>query len=875
MQPAPSDRISPQTPSQTPSQTPGQTPLPSGPRRSLSAVAECLAEPIRRLRRRLAPPRRRSGAAGFAGRSACLAETLEPRTLLAAEPVGGLSLTFFNSDDLTGAPAGTAHDSDARFNKSGSPQAGVAADFSTRFEGYLTPAASANYRFRIYEHNDSVRLWVDGQLLIDHWGDTPQTGGTSGWIGLSRDEPVRIKIEHADRGGRARMILRIQRQGQTFQHIEPSRLTSERGGGFGVRRQLAIDEYARRDPGIAAGDAVGLTGNKSTWPIATAKFEMYRQTGDRAYLDDAREIVRESIQLELDGRDGRGVRNRNRSDVKPHDEGFRLYRAMDTFVRFEQYYTRQMRVDMREMMQGATSYGAGLTQNHQMKFAVARILAQKEWANGWTAAQDFRADDPTGLEYFRQRAIDDGKYGSYETNSSAYAAINMAPLVTMAQYAEAYGDRNRARKSLDLWFLRLAESHLGGHFIKANTRDQQPAGWTQADYSNTGEVAWMAGFDMPARRYDRPDFDRRHAGGEGGYHIAFALAAEGAYRIPPAILGIANNRADVHNLTTTQSQRPGFAFRSRQVSYIDRTYGLYSMAIDNEVVGTSDDQTRRDWSREQLGLWGVKWLNNRDVDADSTFTLRVPSFMGDPSDANNDGGDGSRGNGPYIQVFQHRKSLIGTIDIPADLDADDPRRRIVLHTPTNHLAAIDESGDSEGDPGTNIYLHYDGVLIAFHMNWQMTWSPRDATASRDGAGRRIGFAVETERPDAVDGDTPEQRLANFRNLVRNRFRNMRVEKASATDDRPRVIYQARIGRQMRLQYRRPDEGGAIRALYRRQTPDSDVMVVDRVFDVGNDDHWGGLRSRWTSQAADSNLVRIDYFGTVLEYDTEGGNRPTA
>ena len=199
----------------------------------------------------------------------------------------------------------------------------------------------------------------------------------------------------------------------------------------------------------------------------------------------------------------------------------------------------------------------------------------------------------------------------------------------------------------------------------------------------------------------------------------------------------------------------------------------------------------------------------------------------------------------------------------------------MLHTPTNHLAAIDESSGSEGDPGTNIYLHYDGVLIAFHMNWQMTWSPSDRAASRDGAGKRIGFAVETERPDAVEGDTPEQRLANFRNLVRNRFRNLRVEKTSATDDRPRVIYQARIGRQMRLQYRRPDEGGAIRALYQRETPDSDVMVVDRVFDVSNDGHWGGIRSRWTSQDTDSNLVRIDYFGTVLEYDTEGGNRPTA
>ena len=90
----------------------------------------------------------------------------------------------------------------------GSPDPIIASDnFGIRWEGQIQPLYSEDYQFFSYT-DDGVRVWVDGQLLVDHWspqGPTERTGPT---IALQAGIWVDLVVEYFENGGGAVAELR-------------------------------------------------------------------------------------------------------------------------------------------------------------------------------------------------------------------------------------------------------------------------------------------------------------------------------------------------------------------------------------------------------------------------------------------------------------------------------------------------------------------------------------------------------------------------------------------------------------------------------------------------------------------------------------------
>jgi hypothetical protein len=87
----------------------------------------------------------------------------------------GLSGTYYDNEDFTGASV-TRTDATVDFNwGSLAPAPGIGPDtFSIRWTGRVRAQYSETYTFTTFT-NDGVRLWVEGELLVDKW--VQQSGG--------------------------------------------------------------------------------------------------------------------------------------------------------------------------------------------------------------------------------------------------------------------------------------------------------------------------------------------------------------------------------------------------------------------------------------------------------------------------------------------------------------------------------------------------------------------------------------------------------------------------------------------------------------------------------------------------------------------------
>jgi hypothetical protein len=114
----------------------------------------------------------------------------------------GLSATYFNNADFSGASI-TRTDPTVDFNwGSGAPDASIAADtFSARWTGQVEAQFTGTYTFYTVS-DDGVRLWVNGQQIINNWTDHSPTEN-SGTISLTAGQRYDIRMEFYENGGGA------------------------------------------------------------------------------------------------------------------------------------------------------------------------------------------------------------------------------------------------------------------------------------------------------------------------------------------------------------------------------------------------------------------------------------------------------------------------------------------------------------------------------------------------------------------------------------------------------------------------------------------------------------------------------------------------
>lgn len=114
----------------------------------------------------------------------------------------GLLAQYYEGLDLTNLRM-TRIDPAINFNwKDGSPAPSLPPDFfSVRWTGQVQPQYSETYTFYTYA-DDGVRLWVNGQLLIDNWINQAPTE-IAGTIPLNAGERYDIRLEYYELNGGA------------------------------------------------------------------------------------------------------------------------------------------------------------------------------------------------------------------------------------------------------------------------------------------------------------------------------------------------------------------------------------------------------------------------------------------------------------------------------------------------------------------------------------------------------------------------------------------------------------------------------------------------------------------------------------------------
>jgi PA14 domain-containing protein len=136
----------------------------------------------------------------------------------------GLHAEYFNNQTLTAPVALSRTDATVNFNwASGSPGSGVGVDhFSVRWTGQVEALFSQTYTFYTTS-DDGVRLWVNGQQVVNNWTDHGPIENL-GSIALVAGQKYDIKLEFYENAGGATSTLSWASASQPKQIIPAAQL---------------------------------------------------------------------------------------------------------------------------------------------------------------------------------------------------------------------------------------------------------------------------------------------------------------------------------------------------------------------------------------------------------------------------------------------------------------------------------------------------------------------------------------------------------------------------------------------------------------------------------------------------------------------------
>jgi len=149
-------------------------------------------------------------------------------------------VSYWNNMTLSGEPVVQGTDAYIDWDwGSGSPHASVNADrFSARWARYID-VNPGTYRF-VATSDDGIRLWVDGDLIIDRWTDHPATTYIrEKYLGAGHHL---VKVEYYENRGRA--VARV----RWTQVSDPSQIW--RGEYYNNKSLSGSPNLVRDDPAI-------------------------------------------------------------------------------------------------------------------------------------------------------------------------------------------------------------------------------------------------------------------------------------------------------------------------------------------------------------------------------------------------------------------------------------------------------------------------------------------------------------------------------------------------------------------------------------------------------------------------------------------------
>lgn len=119
----------------------------------------------------------------------------------------GLNVTYWNNTDFTGT-AFYSRDVNLNFDwQYNSPATGIdPTTWSARWTGKILAPKTETYTFYV-KGDDGIRIWVNGQKLVDNWRNGSMANEFSGKINLTAGVKYDIKIEFFQNTGRAGLQL--------------------------------------------------------------------------------------------------------------------------------------------------------------------------------------------------------------------------------------------------------------------------------------------------------------------------------------------------------------------------------------------------------------------------------------------------------------------------------------------------------------------------------------------------------------------------------------------------------------------------------------------------------------------------------------------
>lgn len=160
----------------------------------------------------------------------------------------GLTAQYFHNVDFTGLAAERVEAVDFAWG-TGTPTAGLVGDtFSVRWIGRVEATHTETYTFRTTS-DDGVRLWIDGELLIDEW-HTSSVRVKSGSIALEAGQFYDVRLEYYDNTGTAQMKLEWLSASQALQAIPAERLYGAPAGLLGAYSDIYGGRASRVDDAI-------------------------------------------------------------------------------------------------------------------------------------------------------------------------------------------------------------------------------------------------------------------------------------------------------------------------------------------------------------------------------------------------------------------------------------------------------------------------------------------------------------------------------------------------------------------------------------------------------------------------------------------------
>jgi hypothetical protein len=108
------------------------------------------------------------------------------------------------------------------------PHRRITADaFGARWEGWLVGQHTERHEFEV-EGQGQVRIWVDGERLIDDWVPCPFSKSRKAWLPLVAGKPLSIRLDYVADPSGGQLVLKWSSASLAPEVIPASRLYPSR-----------------------------------------------------------------------------------------------------------------------------------------------------------------------------------------------------------------------------------------------------------------------------------------------------------------------------------------------------------------------------------------------------------------------------------------------------------------------------------------------------------------------------------------------------------------------------------------------------------------------------------------------------------------------